>query len=112
MIKWIKKKWHILVGMMCGIIGIVVLVLKAKGIIDAVLGKVNRSDKFTILPGTDDRIMVKSTDGWIETRLPSGVKAKNVSAVEYTENKKVIVEVLHEIIDRRVSYGSDSDMGL
>lgn len=70
----------------------------------AIAGKVKSKERtnFRDVPGEPDKIRVVKDDGSTEVvKLPGKVKFKDVVAVGVAEGNKIVVEVLHETIDKR-----------
>lgn len=70
----------------------------------AILGKVKDKERtnFRKVPKDPHKIEITKKDGSTEIiQLPSGLKYKDVKKVGVSEGNKIIVEVLHEKVNRR-----------
>ena len=97
--KFFKTFWKVLLLIIS--VGAAVFVLvKIKR---AILGKVDKNKvNFIPVPGDATKINLVKPDGSTEVvQLPMGVKYDDVKAAGVTEGNKVVVEILHEKIDRR-----------
>jgi len=99
--KWSKIwSWVKLIAFIFGVGGVAFLVHKGR---KAIKGKVKREDTFWVIPGNDKQIRVlnKKTGKPERVNLPKGVKPRKVRAVEIVSDTKIVVEVIHEKVDRR-----------
>jgi hypothetical protein len=74
-----------------------------KKINQAVQGRLKDSSSFLQVPGDPGKIYVKNqkTGKWETAQLPEDVKYQNIRAACISEGGEVIVEIKHEVVDRR-----------
>jgi len=99
--KWSKIwNWVKLIAFIFGVGGVAFLVHKGR---KAIKGKVKREDTFWVIPGNDKQIKVlnKKTGKPERVNLPKGVEPRKVRAVEIVSDTKIIVETVHEKVNRK-----------
>lgn len=73
------------------------------------VGSVQEGDSWVPLGGSENKIFVTDAMGQGEVvELPDGVKMKDVKAVKVTAKGEAVVEVVHDVRDRRGYSGSGS----
>ena len=95
------KKFLIILGALIG--AVIAVFFTVKKIKQAINGKVKAPSSYLPVPGDPGKIYVKNNKtGKFETaKLPEKVKFKDVKAATITEGGGVVVEIKHEIVDRR-----------
>jgi len=106
--KFIKKNWKWIIVIIGAIVGATLLKRK----ITAIIGKVGKNKQVNfILDGSDDTVIhVNDGEKFIPVKLPidkkgKQIKSKNVKAAglskSATGENKVVVEIKHEVTNRR-----------
>jgi len=94
------KKFLIILGALIG--AFITAMFAIEKIKQALKGKVKAPSSFLPVPGDDGKIYVKNKAGkWETAELPEKVRFKDVKAAAIQEGGNVIVEIKHEVVDRR-----------
>lgn len=94
--KFFLRWWKVILAVAVGAVGIwAVVEIRSR------IGRVDRPSSFTIVPGSDDKLAVRIDGEWKIVDLPENVKARRVTAIEVTPAHELVVEVRHQMKDRR-----------
>lgn len=90
---------HFLERQVIWIVAVVGAIITLK-IIVARIGEVETPSNFVTKPGTDNIIQIRDdeNDAWVDVKVPTGKKAKDVVAAGLSKKKKWVVEIKHEKI--------------